>query len=594
MNQVIHNSIHDVFASYFEDKLIQKVAFLVSKKLEEGHICLDLNQYDQSGNDQINIDEIEKHQLVSTDADNNIQPFILLNDKLYLHRYHAYETIILNKIFALALGEDELKKEKQEEILSIKEFIIELFNINQNLDNPLEDNLQMIASLNAVIDNFTIITGGPGTGKTTTIAKFLAILYKLNPNISIALAAPTGKAAARLNESIISVSSRLENISQDIKNKYSNLRAQTIHRLLGVQFDSPYFVHNKDNPLKYDVVIIDESSMIDTALLAKLLESIKDNTKLVMLGDKDQLASIEAGSIFGDLCKSQSTANNFTEDNIEFYQKFLGKINFDNNSNDNFLTGKIVELQKSYRFKNTEGIGKFSQLVIKGIIDKNLLIEPFKNSYPNKQYVKISKDYNDPDFLEILRCYEDYAKEENIENALNKFNKIRVLCSVREGEFGVNYYNHLIEKHLKSKGLINPRTDLYDKQAIMITANDYSLGLFNGDIGIVRFDKENNSKVFYLKDENGKIKGFPIININQYETAFAMTIHKSQGSEFDKIVIVIPNNSDHLILSRELIYTAVTRAKEQVLILGEEDVLINAISRNIQRVSGINERINQM
>lgn len=596
MQQDINNTMHDIFASYFENKSLQKVAYLVSKKLEEGHVCLDINQYNKSGNDKINIEEIEKQELVSSDADTNIQPFILLNGKLYLHRYFDYESTILNRINILVHVENELKK--QSNLLEIKDFIIDLFDLNKNTQSSLESNLQLIASLNVVTDNFTIITGGPGTGKTTTVTKFLALLFKLDPNISIAIAAPTGKAAARLNESIISASGQLNNISEDIIIKFVNLKAQTIHRLLGVQYDSPYFIHNKKNPLKYDIVIIDESSMIDTALMAKLLESIDDKTKVVMLGDKNQLSSIGAGSIFGDLCKSQYRANNFAKDDIEFYSKFLDNINLDNfsftNSSINILSGKIIELQKSYRFKDSEGIGKFSNLVINGIIEKKELIEPFRVSYDNQQYVKISQDYNDPDFLEILKAYEDYTKEDNIVKALEKFDKIRVLCAVREGEFGVNFYNNLIEKHLKSKGLLNPKMELYDRQAIMITANDYSLGLFNGDIGIIRFDDKTKSKLFYIKDENGKIKGFPIININQYETAFAMTIHKSQGSEFDKVAIIIPDNSDHLILTRELIYTAVTRAKKKVLILGEDDVLIKAIGRNIQRVSGINERINQM
>jgi len=590
-----HNTIHDIFSKYFNGTSIQKAAYHVSKKLEEGHICLDIDKYNKQEKDSFDLKEIGNSSYVSTDGLNNIQPFVLLNDKLYLHRYFKYETVILDKISELTDEGKKFYKERKSSLEFLTYFISILFQEKFPFKNSNEIPWQLIASLKVVLNNFSIITGGPGTGKTTVITKFLSILYTLNPNTSVALAAPTGKAAARLNESIINTISSNEKLSKEIKEKFYSLKAQTIHRLLEIQYNSPYFNHNKDNLLKYDVVVIDESSMIDAALMAKLLESIGSKSRLIMLGDKNQLASVEAGSIFGDLCKSQENNSIFAKDEIDFFNKFIDsdfkKLNskFISGSK-NIVSGSIIELTKSYRFKNTEGIGKFSSLVIKGNSNIEQLITPFKKCISDKECVKISEDYNSNSFTEKLKIFEDYAKEIDIETALTKLNKIKILCAVREGEYGVKHYNNIVEKYLQAKGLINPQPGFYDKQAIMITANDYMIGLFNGDVGIVREDEESKEKYAYFIVD-GNLKKFPIVNINNFETVFAMTIHKSQGSEFDNIVIILPKDSNHKILSRELIYTAVTRAKQNVLVLGSNEVLLKAVKRKIERVSGIKERL---
>lgn len=588
-----NNTIHDIFSNYFEGDTIQRAAYFVSKKLEEGHICLDINDHNKHEDEFLDLEKINSSPFVSTKKLDNIQPFILLNDKLYLHRYFRYETIILDKITELVKTGNNLHEERKENLEKIKTIIINTFQ-NES-ETELDINWQLIASLNALLNNFTIITGGPGTGKTTVITKFLSLLYLLNPNVSLALAAPTGKAAARLNESITNTISSLSNIPIEIKEKFQSLNTQTIHRLLGVQYNSPYFVHNKDNLLKYDVIIIDESSMIDAALMAKLLDSISSESRLIMLGDKNQLASIEAGSIFGDLCKSQNNNIVFSENDINFYNKFIEQTNsklstdYINNST-NWVAQNIIELKKSYRFKNDEGIGRFSSLVIEGITDKTQLIEPFKNCNNDIQCVKLIEDYSSKEIKEMLKLYEEYAKESDIKTALLKLNNIKILCAVKEGEYGVKNYNKIVENHLKSKSLLNPSLGFYDKQAIMISSNDYSTGLFNGDIGVIRKNtKTNILHAYFIIDD--KLKEFPLININKYETVFAMTIHKSQGSEFKNICIILPKDSNHQLLSRELLYTAVTRAKEKVLIVGNDEVLINAVNRQIKRISGIGNRL---
>ncbi len=580
------HSIHEIFADYFDDSALKKAAYLVSKKLEEGHICLDIANLNDE--EKIDFEKLKNSHLVTSDPENNIQPFVLFNNKFYLQRYFYYESKILEKIKKLSV--DNKKKEYQNKLLNIKDHVLNIFKDNiENQKIPW----QLIASLGAIINNFMIITGGPGTGKTTTIAKFLAILYKLDPELTVAITAPTGKAAARMNESLLNAGEKDKNIPEEIKEKLNKISASTIHRLLGGNYQGTHFSYNENNKLKHDVIIVDESSMIDATMMAKLLGAVKDDAKLILLGDKNQLASVEAGSIFGDLCNTPEKTNLLSSSDIDFFDNFINnkKLNSEHiPAKDNILTGKIIELQHSYRFNENEDIGKFSSLVINGNTNTDLLIKPFKDCEGKTQCVKISGNYKDKEFYNLLKYYEEYAKEEDIEKAFEKLKKIMILCAVREGEYGFKAYNNIVEEYLKTKGLIFPGKSFYDKQPVMITSNDYSLGVFNGDNGIIRENKKTGQKRIYFQDEDG-IKDFPVVNINSFQTAYAMTIHKSQGSEYDNVLIIIPDDENHKILSRELLYTAVTRARKNVLILGNDNVIIESVKRKINRISGIRERI---
>lgn len=593
-------TIHDIFAAYFDNPLIKRLAYTVSKKLEEGHICYELNQENDENGEVFDNNLLKESTFITDNPTDNIQPFVILNNKIYLHRYYYYETNILDKVNSLIQTDQKDRENRIKDLLKTKEFISTIFknDIDESLDIDLQIPWQMIAVFSSVLNDFSIITGGPGTGKTTTITKLLAILFFLNPDLNVALAAPTGKAAARLNDSIINGANSIQKIPLEIKSKFLELKAQTIHRLLGVKYNSPDFKHNKENPLKYDIIIIDESSMIDVTMMSKLLDSIDSNSKLVLLGDKEQLSSIEAGSIFGDLCKTQNPANNLDKADIDLYNSFIEEENLKIPQkfiakNQNVLTGCIIELKRSFRFKNTEGIGKFSNLVINGISDKSQLIDSFQECNDIQQCVRITNNYNDSALNDILNKYEDYIVEPDIEKALKKLNLIKVLCAVKEGKYGVNNYNTIIETYLKSKGLLSPKNGFYHNQIIMITSNDYSLGLFNGDIGIVRKDPKTKQLRVYFHSEN-KIINFPTSNINSYNSVFAMTIHKSQGSEFENVVIILPKDDENKLLSRELIYTAVTRAKNNVLIITDNEVLTTSIQKKTQRVSGIIERISQI
>lgn len=586
--QVI-NDVHQQFADYFPSPALKPYLYLLSKKLSEGHICIDINKINHNEltaagyQDVMPIEKIQSDKLVSDG--NIITPFVLLNDQLYLHRYFNYETIILNRIAAFIEKEQELRTEKLSNLKLHAPFIKELFK-EKNEAYKNVTNWQMAAVITALVNNFTIITGGPGTGKTTTVAKILSILYSFNPLLKVALTAPTGKAAARMKESL----ENADAVSADIKEKFKNLIPATIHRLLGFVKNSPNFKSNEGNPLHYDVVIADESSMIDVALFAKLLSAIGPDTKLILLGDKDQLASVEAGSLFGDLCLAQSKLNLMNAERLMLINSFtdemgqrIGDENIDNNTT-HPLFEHIIELQFSRRFKNDEGIGKFSKAII------NNKEEAIKDFFTNTdKQVFIDAAYSEEKFKEFVLGYKAFTEETDIKKALVLINNLRVLCAVREGEQGLYAINKKIEKILEAEGLIKVTNDFYINRLIMVTSNNAELGLFNGDIGIIRKDENGVPRAWFQSGE-GEIKSVLPGYISNAETVFAMTIHKSQGSEFNKVLVILPKREDSKILTRELLYTAVTRARENVIVQGSEALILKTAAAFVERGSGIIDR----
>ncbi|HUH18737.1 exodeoxyribonuclease V subunit alpha [Albibacterium sp.] len=579
------NNVHEQFAEFFKAETLKPFASLVLKKLSEGHICLDLNEV---LDDNIEFpllyhslsdieDDLKKEHLVSTSFDEK-QPFVLYKSKLYLQRYFVYETIILKRIQALIESESEDLANRIDLINKHRELISNLFPNGTSLEGLSPDEAvdwQLVATIFGLLNNFTIVTGGPGTGKTTTVSKILELLKTINPDIRIGLAAPTGKAAMRLSESL------------------QGAQPTTIHRMLKTVYGSIHFKHNQQNPLKYDIVIIDEASMIDVALFAKLLDAIGTNTRLILLGDKDQLSSVEAGSLFRDLCQTQEKVNLMSANKIELINSFI--VNNESKLTEKFISKEplhpleshIIELKRSRRFDSRKGVGKFS----KAIITNNLSqIKEFLNiGYDEQVYIDTS--YNSDVFGNFVRAYKAYIDEENILSALHKFNNLRVLCAVREGKSGLYNINTEIESFLKTEGLIDNQSEFYMNRPIIITKNYYDLGLYNGDIGIIRPDSNNNMMAWF-EDSEKQLKAVSPQLIVESETVYAMTIHKSQGSEYEEVLVVLPDREDTHILTRELLYTAVTRAKSSVIIQSSESVILSTTGRTVKRASGIKDRFN--
>ncbi len=582
-----HNDVHRQFAAYFNSKELEPYLYLLSKRMREGHICIDLNDLNK---DEIQVEFpgfqikktlLENHPLVSNGK--TYKPFVLDHDKLYMQRYYSYESDIIAQINAFIQSENATQEYYKTQLLKHKDFIFKLFN--QSTSEQV--NWQYIAILSAVLNQFTIITGGPGTGKTTTVAKILSLMYTLNPKFKVVLAAPTGKAANRLSESLRQV--HFPDIF--IQNAVQKIEPSTIHRLLGTQRDSIYFKHNANHPIPYDMIVIDEASMIDAALFSKLLDAVNPRSKLILLGDKDQLASVEAGSLFGDLCMAQKKLNTFSPSRIEFFQHFMNHdldLTYFQENSKHILFEHVIVLKHSYRFSSDDGIGKIS----KAIIDNQThdILSFFENSDAN---VRIDQDYSEQVFQTFVDGYHAYIEENEISLAFKKLNKLRVLCALREGSEGVVHINEIIEKYLQDKNWIRKDTEFYEHRPVMMTTNNYNLGLFNGDIGIVRKDNEGKLKVWFENSE-GKLISFLPATIIEAETVFAMTIHKSQGSEFENVMVVLPKNNDSTLLSSELLYTAITRAKKSVIIQGSQTVIMDCANRRVQRGSGIIERLDNI
>lgn len=583
-------NVHLQFANYFNNKEMAPYFYLLSKKLAEGSVCIDLNKINWeklkeednglSNFRLVSTDELKKNKFVSSDETK--KPLVLSNDRLYLQRYYHYETSILNRIKAMIGTEDETNS--TELLNTIKDEIPKLFEKRQ--ENQTD--WQAVAAISTVINRFSIITGGPGTGKTTTVAKLLSLLLKINPEMKIALAAPTGKAAARMAESLKESIKNSNDLSENIKQKIDEITPSTIHRLLGTQKDSIYFRHNAENQLSHDLIIIDESSMIDIALFSKLLDAVRSDSRLILLGDKDQLASVEAGSLFGDLCQYADELNLFSRERADLINRFLNNpengISADRISESSHpLFQHIIELKHSYRFSAEEGIGKLSYAILSHQSDK--ISEFYDNSDPR---VQMDENYSDAVFEQIADLYKEFINEEDPKEALKKFNRVRILCAVREGEEGVYSLNRKVEQWLQSKNLITLNSEFYVNRPLMVTSNNYELGLFNGDIGIVR-EFNGEKRVFFESGETDMKSVLPAF-LEAVETVFAMTIHKSQGSEFNEVLTVLPKDSESKILTRELLYTAVTRAKEKVSVWGSRETVLSCVERRVERSSGIKER----
>lgn len=589
------NDVHQQFAEYFDIPALKPYAYLLSKKGSEGHICIHLDKIAAEKNDlpesyqkiETSNQALENIPLVGTQG-NDKQPFVIYQNRLYLQRYFRYETDVLQRIRQFLVKEKTQLPERTAMLQQQQPLISKLFAGNNN--DPTD--WQLAAAITGVLNNFTIITGGPGTGKTTTVAKILAILFATDPALKVALAAPTGKAAARMAESL-----RNTDIDVDaaVTEKFRALQPATIHRLLKPVSGSPYFRHNKENPLNYDVVIVDECSMIDVALFAKLLDAIHPDTRLILLGDKDQLASVEAGSLFGDLCQAQEHLNRFTDTRRQLINHFIPEANRQipesavQNDDHHPLFQHLVELRHSHRFTGDKGIGKFS----KAIISNNV---PVINSFfpPSADEQVIIDPAASEQLLEdFIAGYAGFIAEKDIAAALKLLNAQRVLTAVREGPQGLYTVNRKIEKYLFDKKLVTANTEFYENRPVILTRNYYEHGLFNGDTGIIRAD-ENGVLMAWFEDSTGTLKAVLPGYLTQAETAFAMTIHKSQGSEFGEVLVLLPDTTDVPILTRELLYTAVSRAKNKVYVQGTPEVILMAAERFVERASGIAARFREV
>lgn len=581
-------------------------AALVSRAAGDGHVCIDLTLLAGSELPRARegrpavicppaaewIRQLENSAAVGRPGDR--RPLILdPSGRLYLYRYWAYEQDLAAAIRrrsgggALPAGRDPA---------ALREAFDRLFPA----DGPDGDiDWQKIAALAVQLTGFCVITGGPGSGKTHTVAKILALLIEQieGAPLDILLAAPTGKAAARLGESLRSARGSLA-CRPEVRERIP-VEARTIHRMLQPVIGTPFFRYNAGNRLPADIVIVDEASMIDLALLSKLVAALDERTRLVLIGDKDQLASVEAGAVLGDIC-DRGRPHGFSPSFCRAAKQATGmalESGAGGQKEGGGLQDSIVNLVHSYRFGRKSGIGALSRAVNRGDAEGALQLlkdDQIRDIHWNP--VASAREIHRRLPPTILEGYRDGLAAAEPGRALAHLSRFRVLCTVNKGFCGVAAINRLAEQVLRQARLITggntPAEPWYAGRPVLVTANDYRLGLFNGDIGLTVAvdDADRRRLAVCFADGGDDLRCLPVDRVQAVETVFAMTVHKSQGSEFDRVHLILPD-TDGPVLTRELIYTAVTRARSSVTIWGQEKILAAAIARRIVRRSGLREAL---
>lgn len=553
-------------------------AALTSRGVRLGHVCVDLKQFERGflagQKDGVSVElrlpqpelwqEILKTSPLVSDG-GKMTPLVLQYNRLYLTRYWQYEKRLAQGLLKRA---GRLTPDIDGQLL--QDGLDRLFAQH----NEYDISEQRHAAEIAVRRQLTIISGGPGTGKTTTVTKILALLQEQSlaatgSPLAVFLLAPTGKAAARLSQSVRDRIDGLE-IGREVKAGMPE-HASTIQRALGYQPRTPtLFRYNRENPLPADVVLVDEASMVDVALMAKLFDAVPETARFILLGDHNQLVSVEVGSILGDICHAAET------------------------NKQGGLAECVVYLKTSFRFEKGKGIGRLAEAVNLGKPEKVVsLLKDAGHEEIALHAVRAANKVGMELCQEVVEGYRDYLMAADPLEALQAFERFRVLCAHRHGFGGVEHLNSVIEGLLAKDGLLAPRKDWYKGQPVMIRANNYPLRLFNGDVGIVWPDPADNNTLrvyFFGESPDDDLRSFPPLRLPQHETVFAMTIHKSQGSEFDRVAVVFPPEESP-VLSRELLYTAISRAREQLVIFADEDVLYKAITNRIERASGLSDRL---
>jgi len=519
-----------------KDPIVQASCALVSKSLSEGHICLDIKtmsdtvrSVSETRNDLIKfpglnswINALQNSKMVS----DNIQTPLVLDSlhRLYLSKYYDFQNRLARNISQRVLS----KPSDMDETI-VDEMVDSYFSGKDQYTSQ-----QKKAVNHAIKNHFTIVSGGPGTGKTyvTTIIKKMFLWYAQKnalPVPKIICVAPTGKAASKMDQ------------------------GSTIHSILRPKKNSPGFYYNKNNVLQTDMIIIDEASMIDIILLTRLLEAIPMTAKVIVLGDIYQLSSIQAGSVFSDICNAKGVSSNLFS--LEYNFRSKGKTGIEN-------------LSKAINANDVQGLeyilttGRYPDLVFESLDHKG------------KLGVAVNKY--------ILDGYKAFVLADTVEEALKELDNFKILCAHNSGEYGTLQINHLCEKILRT-------TDNFDiedkpKKIIMVNTNDYKKGLFNGDTGIV-FEKKEGVNTFFKTFDN-TVKQYRASDLSGSDTAFAITIHKSQGSEFNTVLMILPDKISPVV-TRQLLYTGITRAKTKVIIAGDINIIKKAVNFSVKRNSGL-------
>lgn len=583
-----------------EDSLLALSAALVSERNQQGDVCVDLRRFAgtalffnprEDGDTQQS--ELELPRAPALDAwlralsdDAAVgQPgeraaLILEDQRLYLHRLWQFEQQVLESIRTRLATRPSLDSKRLTDGLS------RLFPEPNSAHKNTAVDWQKLATALAVSQRFAVISGGPGTGKTTTVVKVLALLLEQNPQMHIRLAAPTGKAAARMVDAIRQRKADID-ISPELRARIPD-QAHTLHRLLG--FNGQRFSHHRGNPLLLDCLVIDEASMIDLPMMARLLTALPASARIILLGDRDQLASVEAGNVLGDIT-GHGQPLSFSAAQADALAALTGMpaSALPTRTNAPEVADAIGLLRTSYRFDANSGIGLLAQCVNQGDDETALQLLHHDLSAQLVWHTSAEDAISSEAIDWAVSQYTAYLQANNIDQALAMFEKNRVLCALRNGPFGVDEVNRRIAERLRAHGLL-PASEESHGLPVMVIVNDYEVELYNGDIGLLWRNADGELRA-YFRQADGAMRDIPLHSLPEHVPAWALTVHKSQGSEFDQVLLILPADASSPLLTRELIYTGITRARQRLHLNSSEASIRQACRSRVRRSSGLAQKL---
>ena len=576
-----------------DDESVLLAAALVVRGVRQGSVCVDIaDAPETTAVDGVPAEDVaalpwpapsawtaalERSEIVAVGSGGTAdRPLRLADGLLYLDRYWRQEQLIAGYVDA---ARRRVVPEPDPD--RMRAALARLFA------KPAPDR-QRLAAVVAAYRQFSIVAGGPGTGKTTTVAKLLALLQdQAGGGLRVALAAPTGKAAARLTEAAVAATAELP--AED-RERVGTLAASTLHRLLGFKPGArTRFWHDRDNRLPYDVVVVDEASMVSLTLMARLVDAMRPDARLILVGDPDQLASVEAGAVLGDLVERPAPSDVTPASGAEALAGAdLADLSLGERAA--ALSAGVVRLSHGYRF--TEEIQQLADAIRSG--DANRVLSFLDTEHPSVAF--LDADPASPatnlgvlrdDAVTASRDLVEASRAGDGQAALAALDRHRLLCAHREGPYGVAWWSRRIEEWLGGAIDGYGRDGLwYVGRPLIVTANDYQVRLFNGDTGVV-VDDAGSTRAAFRRE--GELAYLPVNRLSDVQTVHALSVHRSQGSQFEHVSLVLPPAESPL-LTRELLYTAVTRAEEHVRIIGTRAALAAAVQRPIRRASGLRTR----
>lgn len=560
------------------DQRAQLALALAVRALQAGSICLDLGSVSEA---RFETDEIQatvpselwpdpvawRHAIESSPlvslgaAAPPRRPLRLVGDLLYLERYWQEESTVAGELLA--------RRSRPPQVVALAALAAareELFAHGSDPD-------QELAAVVCAASPVTVIAGGPGTGKTTTLAKVLGMLVRTATAFpTIALAAPTGKAAVRMEEA---VADALGGLPGDLAHSLTGLRATTIHRLLGPQPETrTRFRHDEANPLPHDVVVIDEASMVSVTLMARLLCALRPHARLILIGDPDQLAPVEAGAVLADIVQAAAPVT------PSLAATLVGA--------GLPASGPVVRLRHNYR--STPIISDLAAAVLAG--DEEATVAIARSGVEGVSFAAQAADTLLAERVVAAgSAMIEAAQQGRVDDALKALDKHRLLCAHRRGPFGVTQWSRQVEEWLAAAVAgFDPTRIWYPGRPVLVTQNAGDLGLFNGDTGVVV--RHGEELLAYFSRGQQTLTVSPYL-LDQVQTIHAMTVHKAQGSQFDQVTVILPPPESPL-LTQELLYTAITRAQSAVTLIGSEESLRQAVRQRARRASGLRERLTSL